>query len=421
MNGSRDVLYVRTSPGTAAKASIVAVSARTGETLRQLNDGAIAPDGRSVYWTEPAAGATKTVLHVTDLATGSDLRTFTIDGDLHPAGLAGTFDPAAYDGRLTPDGRFLALMSSPYQLNGGWITRAAVVDTSDGALAGPVELPAQNTYGFLTISSDGKALFLEQYGGGETRTRVLDVATATLHDLGGPGIVQEGFRAAAIRSADHSRVFRVDSGRQTTNCTSSDGPACVPNGTAPSVIALDLVTRRSTQVMLPSSQMSSDFEKYMLWSLVLSADGGALYATNPALGVVDEVDAKTLTLRRTASIPVSRADGGLLTALGRVLFPVAEAKRYLLGGAALSPDGRTLFAAAHDGIAVIDTRSLGAQALWQTAHQFDALRISRDGAYLYGIDNGKGIIVLIDPTSGADVGEIKLQYMAGIVGIDVGR
>jgi hypothetical protein len=418
-NASNDVLYLRSNGG--AHATILAIDARTGQTLRTVNDGAVSADGATIYWPESVSGGRKTTIHLTDLASGTELRSFTVDGDLRPAGNPDTFNPLAGDGRLTTDSRHLALMNSPYKLDGDWLTKLAVVNTETGAIESSAEFRGQSTYGFVTFAPDGRSLYLEQYGDGATRTRVLDVATGKLLDPSGQGLTPTGVRTAAVRSPDGRWMFRLDVGSQTTNCTSTDGPTCTPNGSPPYVVALDLVTRRATQLTLPAAQGSGDFEKYMLWSLTITPDGSTLYAANPALGVIDEVDARQMSLRRTAPITVARSGDDALTTIARFFFPVADAKRYLIGGATLSPDGRTLYAAAHDGLSVIDTASLTSRAVWQQAHQFDTLRLSSDGRRLYAMDNMAGKLVMIDATTGTSLGEVRLQYVPAILRIDSGR
>ncbi|HKC92002.1 MAG TPA: hypothetical protein VKE23_11830, partial [Candidatus Limnocylindria bacterium] len=300
-------------------------------------------------------------------------------------------------------------------------TKLAVVNTETGALESSAEFRGALTYNFVTFGPDGRSIFLEQYGEGATRTRVFDVASEKLLDVAGDGTNTTGFRTAGVLSPDRRVLYRFDSGSQTTNCTSTDGPRCVPNGTGPYVMAIDLVTRTARVVKMPATQLSADFEKYMLWSLALTPDGATLYATNPALGVIDEIGARELSLRRTAPITVSRQRDGLLAAIGRALLPVAEAKRYLVGGAMLSPDGRTLYAAAHDGLSVIDTATLGTRAVWQKDHQFDTLGLTPDGGRLYAMDNAAGTMVIVDTASGTSLGSIKLQYVPAILRIDSSR
>ena len=400
---------------------ILAIDARTGQTLRTLSDGALASDLSSLYWSESAAGGTKTIVHLTDLPTGRDIRSFTVEGDLRQAADPRSFSALAGDARIAKDGEHAFLMNVPYKLNGEWLTRIAVLNTRSGSVESSVELRGPNTYGFTAFAPDAHSVFLEQYGEGKTLTRVLDLASGALLDPTGPGLATGGFRTAAVLSPDGRWMFRVDSGQQTTNCTSTDGPSCVPNGTPPYVVALDLAARRSTVIPLPAVQASSDFEKYMLWSTAITADGATLYAVNPALGVVDEIDTHALTLRRNSLITVTREREDLLGAIVRFLLPVAEAKRYLVGGAVLSPDGRTLYAAGFMGLVVIDTDLLTTHAYWQRMNrQFDTLRLSPDGRRLYAMDNMTGKLVMFETGTGAILGEIALPYVAAILRIDAG-
>jgi len=83
-------------------------------------------------------------------------------------------------------------------------------------------------------------------------------------------------------------------------------------------------------------------------------DGNTAYAVNPALGVIDEIDLQRMSVRRVAAITVSRTGDDALAALGRLVFPVAYAKRYVSAGALLSPDERTIYAAGFKGLAAID-------------------------------------------------------------------
>lgn len=313
------------------------VDARTGQTVRSMRDGAISPGG-ILYWAETSSGGTKTKVHVTDLVSGKDLRSFTVEGDLRPAGRTGTFSAFAGDGWVTLDGLRLALMSSPYKINGEWLTKLAVVNTRTGAMESSAEFRGQNTYGVGTFAPDGRSLFLEQYGEGGVNTRVYDLATGKLSEPTGHGLKATGFRTAAVLSPDKRWLFRLDAGSPTTNCTSTDGPACKPNAIAPHVVALDLS---------------------------------------------------------------------------------ADAKRYLIGGAVLSPDGGTLYAAGHLGISAIDTAPLGTNAIWQQAQMFDVLSLSADGRRLYAVSNMSRTLVMIDTTTGEKLGEVTdLGYVSAIVRVD---
>ena len=59
--------------------------------------------------------------------------------------------------------------------------------------------------------------------------------------------------------------------------------------------------------------------------------------------------------------------------------------------------------------------------MWQQAHRFDTLRLSSDGRRLYAMDNMAGKLVMIDATTGASLGEVRLRYVPAILRIDSSR
>ena len=418
-NAANDVVYLR-SVGSGGVTNILAIDARTGETMRTLADGALSSDRSTLYSPEQVNGGTQTVVHVVDLVTSRELRSFALDGVYRSI-----WTDSGRPG-LSRDGRHLVLTNWPVKIDGDWVTRFAVVDTSTGATEATLELKEQSTYGFAAMSPDGRSLYLNQFGEGATKIRVFDVPSRTLlptaATMGISGLTQNGFRTPGVFSPDGRWMFSVDAGSQTTNCTSTDGPRCTPNGTPPYVLALDLASRRAVSVPLPIEQRSSDFEKYLLWSVAIAPDGGTVFAINPALGVVNEVDARQLTVRRTAQITVSRADEGALAAIGRFFFPIADAKRYITGGALLSPDGMRIYAAAYKGISVVGAADLSSRAVWQSDGEFDALALTLDGERLYAVSNANAKIVIIGTRDGTKLGELKIPaFGQTIVRIDSAR
>jgi DNA-binding beta-propeller fold protein YncE len=400
--------------------SILAIDSRTGETIRTLADGALSSDRATLYAPEQVSGATQTVIHVIDVATGGERRSFVLDGAYRA-----TWTNGGQNG-LSSDDRHLAIASSPYKLDDQWVTRFAVVETASGAAEARFEVKESSTYGFAAMSPDGRSLYLNQFGEGETKIRVFDVASRSLLPTtaikGASGLTQRGYRTPGVVSPDGRWMWTLDAGNPSGSCNSSDGPRCTPNPTElPYVLALDLVSRRAVTIPLPPEQRSSDFEKYLLWSIGFAPDGATAYAINPALGLIDEFDAKDLKVRRVAPITVSRAAEGTLGALGRVFFPVAEAKRYITGGALVSPDGR-IYAAAYKGISVLGAADLSSRAVWETASEFDSLALTPDGERLYAVSNGRGRIVIIGTRDGARLGELKIPaYGQMIVRIDSAR
>src|SRR5207247_90777 len=327
-NAANDLIYLR-SVGSGGVTNILAIDARTGATTRTLADGSLSSDRATLYAPELVDGATRTLVHVVEVATSRELRSFTLDGAYRAiwtdSGLTA----------LSRDGNHLALANSPVKIDGDWLTKFAVVGASSGATEAVFEVKGQYTYGFAAFSPDGRSLYLNQFGEGGTKLRVFDVPSATLLPAvtsEGAGLTQNGFRTPGIVSPDGRWMFSLDAGSATTNCTSTDGPQCSGTGKPPYVLALDLVSRRAATVALPVEQRSGDFEKYLLWSLAVAPDGSTVYAINPTIGVIDEIDARQMTIRRTKSITVSRADQGAWAAIGRFFFPIAEAKRYITGG-----------------------------------------------------------------------------------------
>jgi len=416
-NAANDVIYLR-SVGSGGVTNILAIDARTGATLRTLPDGSPSFDRSTLYATEQINGATQTVVRRIDLASQRELASFTLDGTYH------AIWTDSGHAALSRDGRRLALSIYPYKLDGDWVTGFKVIDAGTGATEALLDLKGQSTYGFVAMSPDGRSLYLNQLGEGATAIRVFDVPSSTLLPataIAG-AVKQSGFRAANVFSPDGRWMFSLDAGSETTNCTSTDGPACKPNATAPYVLALDLVSRRMLTAPLPIEQRSSDFEKYLLWSVAVAPDGATVYAINPAIGVIDEIDARQLTLRRAVKIASVRSDPGALAALGQLFFPVAEAKRYITSGAVFSPDGTRIYAAAYNGITVVDAATLGSRIWQKDNREFDALALTADGERLYAVSNANGVISIISTHDGTPLGELKIPaFGQTIVRIDSAR
>jgi DNA-binding beta-propeller fold protein YncE len=397
-----DAIYVRQS-GSGQTAVISVIDARSGAVLRALPNGVVSADRSTLYRTELLNGGSQTRISASDLATGRETPAFTIDGAFRT--LTNIEGPAG----LTPDGRWLVLTRDSVKLGDQWVSGFVVVTPATGAVAGRVELKSTSTYGYAGVAPDGGSLFLQEQGDAAVRLRVWDFATAAFLPDSVIGAQwdgrQAGFATAPVTTADAKTLAWLDTGRSS----------------APAVRVLDLVTKRVTTIALPDGQRSDDFEKYLLWSLALSRDGSTLYAVNPALGFIDELFLRAGLLNRTNRINVTRgATEGALALFARSFFPVAEAKRYIRGGAVLSLDGRTLYAAGTKGIAIIDVATLGSRATWVAESSFDSFALSPDGARLYGISDQLGKIRVVRTSDGAVLGEIKpASYPSEVVRVDL--
>src|SRR5207253_9556557 len=167
-NATNDVIYLR-SVGSGGVANILAIDARTGTTLRKLPDGSASFDRSTLLAIEEAKGATQTVVRRLDIASGSELGSFTLDGTYHAVWTDGG------QTALSRDGHYLPLSIYPYQENGNWVTGFRVVDADTGAAEATLDLKGQSTFGFVAMSPDGRSLFLNRFGEGVTTMRVFDI------------------------------------------------------------------------------------------------------------------------------------------------------------------------------------------------------------------------------------------------------
>jgi hypothetical protein len=271
-------------------------------------------------------------------------------------------------------------------------SRLLVLDTAFARAPRAVELDGR--FEFDAIANDGDALFLTEFPlpNAEDRYQVrrYNLATGALEPLPvaikGEGVEMSGVRRMALASGDGAWLYSlyINDGHSFIHALNLAG------GFA---FCLDLTGEGS-------------FDQQMLWSLAMGGDG-TLYAANGALGQVAEVQTRQDVPQITRSASLTPApQAGLLERIGGWLAPVAEAKRIVIGGAALSPDGGTLFALAERGLVAIDTRDLTLRARLGGEAPLDSLALSADGERLYAVSAERGAILLLDPASGAELGEV---------------
>jgi DNA-binding beta-propeller fold protein YncE len=143
-------------------------------------------------------------------------------------------------------------------------------------------------------------------------------------------------------------------------------------------------------------------EKQFHWALALTHDGQTLYAVNASLGTVAVMAAGDLPkIVRSAPVALGHSDNlvaGLITR--------ADAKGPRIGGAALSPDGGTLYSFAATGVVAIDTKTLKVRTRYLDPWQPDTMRMSSDGKWLYVAESSESKLWQIDPLNGS-VTELK--------------
>jgi hypothetical protein len=338
-------------------------------------------------------------------------------------------------GGLSPNGRWLPLVdrdichqafgSAPPPTPEPCVSRYAILDTSLDRPPQRVEL--SGNLWIEAISNDGRSLYLREnlppQQPSDQHLRIYDLVRKTL--LAGDVPMAAGAPPTYTYSHVGPEVFSPDGTRRFTLY-----PLSVPQTVerpAPVIHILELDGRVARRITLPEWSYSGG-EESIAWTQLLSRDGKTLYAVNGILGAFIAIDTATNAIRRAAKLDSKASnDDGLVAALLRWFFPVAEAKRFIRGAAQLSPDGRMIYALAETGIVVVDTETLaltkrlGASCpvlpCSPNEVQFDGLALSPDGARLYAVSDQFLKVAIFDTTSGASLGELRMADYPVIVGI----
>lgn len=407
-----DLVYILSAADTPGGGRLKLLHGATGAVARDLLGGTLSPDGTTLFATEPYGGPGRiaTTLEAYDVATGALQRKTVVDGDyaLPAVQIDGT------SGGLSPNGRWLALGSTAHGGFGSLQSGFVVLDTAFARPPQRVDLDGD--FRFDALADDGASLFLAELiapptaaGPSDYRVRRYDLRRGALDsgvivDKSGVGVeAMQGDRVAAVATASGEWLYSL-------YVKGADGPF---------IHALNLNNAFAVCIDLPragpgASAATAAGEIPFAWSLALAPDGATLYAVNAASGQVAVLDRSTLKLR-TAQLALTRlhADGPLVW-LQRWLEPAkAQAKRLPGGGAALSQDGRTLFALGERGLAMIDTATLTVRSRALTDRTFDGLALSPDGARLYAISAEAGALLQIDAATGTLSAELRLAFYPG--------
>ncbi len=398
-----DELFVRAEDGSEAGVLAMLGSDRA----RELPLGAVASDWSALYIVAAATanGPPKTVVRALDPRTGALLRETTIDG-------AYALPLVSLDGMpggLSPNGDWLVLRKAPGQAVGDLQSQFSVLDTAFARPPRRVDLDIDGPYEFDGISNDGAALYLIQYLSSPSLSqaasylvRYYNLATGALDPQ---PVVAKG--EDQVMAGTHHTSVAAPGGawRYSLYMNNSYGPF---------IHALNLPGRFAICVDLPKAG-KEDQEKQMFWSMAISRDGKTLYAANGALGLVTELDISqdgVPQIRRTANLPAAPvASAGPLGALAALFAaPVAEAKpehgQGAIGAAALSADGKTLFALSERGLLAIDTRDLSLRERYLPDTPLSTLALSADGERLYAVSLEESTIVQLDASTGKLLGTI---------------
>jgi hypothetical protein len=249
----------------------------------------------------------------------------------------------------------------------------------------------QGDFSFDAISNDGKSLYLIQKMGDPNhyQVRLYDLGTQSLAaqpvaDKREPREPMNGIRGDSVADPTGKYVFTV-----------------YARNNGPFIHALPLGQPVAWCLDLPAKS-ASDIEEQFHWSLVSNRDGSLVYAVNGSSGFIAEIAPDNLpSLRRSVHVAMN-ASSGLLGGL----VTNADAKGALIGGSALSPDGRTLFALGDTGIVVIDVGTLKVRSRILTGDVIESIRLGADGHWLYAAGGASGIWQ-INPATAAVAGQVK--------------
>ena len=346
-------------------------------TLIALPAGLTSMDHQRLYVATAKNG--QTTINVIDTQSGATIRSLTISGAYSTAGQGFASAVASFDGH------WLALRQVGQGSNA---TTIALIDTQAGRLVKTIQL--NGDFDFDALSPDGTSLYLIERlndGSGHYYVELYDVSHNQLYQ-----------NPIVDKSEINERMTGVAVARQ----MASDGTAAYTlytntyNNTAfVHILPLDGEGFPFARcVDLPVGK-STDLLHY--YTLTMSPDGGTLYAVNAALGVASAI---TLDNGGSSNIFNDKVASTIHFYPGKASG--SDTSRILYNGAALSPDGKTLYVVGLDGIWAINTADLQAQrnvvAHYLTQQTFTDIAVSTDGRTLYAVDPTHGITLLNSTT-----------------------
>ena len=371
--------------GKATEPGLHLIQAATGEAMLDLPAGAVATTdwGREIVAT--SAGATTTVRDLI-VETGIDGPQLVIDGAWRLPTIG--YDPTPVG--LSADGSTAALVEATPAASGASraVSRFAVLHVVP--LEGPpriIELPG--SFDYDAISPDGSILYVVEHLASEPegayQVRAVDVATgvmrdAVIADKRNIGEAMAGWPIAQVRRPD-GLVMTLYRGAE-----------------HPFIHALNTAEAWAVCIDLPGAH-AHDAKAALDWGLAEAPDGGAVFAVNSTLGLVEDISPSDLLVRRSVAVQPLAGTSIVLA-------------KYLHGGSGpvgrrvvVAPDGTTIYAAGSAGILVIDTENLTVAHRFLDGTSVAGLGLTPDGQTLVALD-GEGTIQLLDAGSGAIVGSV---------------
>jgi DNA-binding beta-propeller fold protein YncE len=356
------------------------IDAGTGRAERTLPVGTPSPDWSRLYAVSYDAG--RTTLRAVDTRTADVIHQVSFDGGFALPAASST----GATGGLSPNGQWLVLQSQVEKNQ----TSFMLVNTSFWQR--PRRVSLSGTFSFDAISNNGQRLFLiESLAAtqpGHYRVRLYDVGAGALN----PTVIidKRELQSGSMTGTRLSGVFAPDGGWQYSLYVNENKGAFIH--------ALNLDSTFAWCIDLPEPQ--GDQYLQTMWSLAIKPDGSALYAVNPSLARVARIDigpdgpapevSQVSMLKLVSAAPATPG-----------FFTDALAKEIQMGSAALSRDGRTLFATTFDGTVVIDLRSPTSQRRILDGANIESVVMSQDGAWFFASSWDGPSILRISPITGA--------------------
>jgi hypothetical protein len=352
-----------------SRTGVAAIDAVSLSTVATLPVGVV-----DQAWTRMYSVYGNSALLVTDASSGAELDRVPIEPGLAlPLGIGF----GGLDDGLSPGGTRLVLTGGPRDSNQMLTTTLFRIYDTAALHRAPHAVSLPGEWRFDGIDDAGRSLYLAhdtlpQSGQYEVRRYNLVSDKLDSNPVAEKGTVPDG----PMSGSPFARVTTADNAWQlTVYAFGQHGPF---------LHALGLRDQFAFCIDLgPAATTGSELD--MLWSLVRSYDGRHVIAVNGATGHVVVLDGAPPFNARTATLPVPSpsATPAAWWTLGSTT--VAEAKRAVIGGAALSADDRTLYAIGDNGIAVIDVASLTLRRWLVPDQPFQAMSLSPDGHTIYAV------------------------------------
>jgi hypothetical protein len=389
----QDRLYVL-QDDVSVQDRIVVLDGGDGAGERELPFGIPAPDWSVLYAVEPQDG--QTVVRAVDPASGRVLRETSLEGEY--ALPSTTLD--GIPGGLSPNGKWLALadvtgLPEP-QTYGAHARRQSHFAVLDTAFARPAHaLVLDGKFSFDALSNSGNTLYLIEHllpeQSDNYQVRFYDVRAAALDeriiaDKRLAPQLMDGTRHSSVASADGAWLYSI-------YLNAHHGPF---------IHALNLNDSYALCIFLPP-ESKEDWERQLSWAIAMNTNG-RIFAVNGALGIVAEVDPAQFTVRSSTSLPVAPA-ATQPEAHVHLAASTTSDTRIAPRGAALSPDGKTLWASGPTGVLAINTADFSLRGQYLNEWSFDSIALSQDGERLYAVSLERNTILRIATDQGTVDGQ----------------